>query len=110
MKYRQLVGMAPLLLVLVCSADTSNPDDVAREFMDHVQKSEFDMAVLHVLPEDRSEFESLEEELSAMPPLPKKIEVVVEVSGNRGQFTIPNWSDQVRVDLVFSDDRWWISE
>lgn len=78
--------------------------------MDHVQKSEFDLAVQHVLPEDRSEFQRLEKELSRMPPLPKEVEIVIEVSGNRGQFAIPNWSDRARVDLVFSDDRWWVSE
>ena len=110
MKLIQSLGMAPLLLVLACSADTSNPEDVARAFMDHVQKSEFEKAFLHVLPDDRSEFQSFEEELARMPPIPEKIAVEVEVSGNRGHFTIPNWSDQARVDLVFSEDRWWISE
>ncbi len=78
--------------------------------MGYVQKSEFEKAFQHVLPEDRSELQSLEEELSRMPSIPKKVEVVVEVSGNRGHFTIPNWSDKARVDLVFSDDRWWVSE
>ncbi len=78
--------------------------------MNHVQQNEFEQAFQHVLPEDRSEFQSFEEDLSRMPPIPEEIKVVVEAGDYHGHFTVPNWSERARVDLVFRHDRWWVTE
>lgn len=90
--------------------DVRDPQIVAGAFYRGLVRKDYDAMKAHIHPDqDPDAFISgILEELKEAPPLPVEPEFQVLIRENNADAKILNWFDGAKLELEFSDGRWWI--